>query len=253
MHPDRDPRGQLKLYLTGEHDCSYLDGQRARTLFVDPLARIDGNRAEWLQRMGFRRSGDHFYRPACRFCQRCTPVRVPVAAFRPNRAQRRNLARNGDVRISVMPAMLRPEHYPLYARYITTRHADGDMADDVSLASYARFLLAPWGGETWFVEGWLGERLLFVAVTDVFANALSAVYTFFDPDFAERGPGTCAVLKQLELAAGRGLEHVYLGYWIPGSRKMAYKDNYRPIEAWDGQHWRPFGRGEPIAWEVPMA
>lgn len=247
MHPEREGRGNLQLYLTGEHDCSYIDGLKARTLFVDPLARIDGARAEWLQQMGFRRSGTHFYRPACRACARCTPVRVPVAAFRPDRAQRRNQARNdADVRIRECPAMLRPEHYWLYERYIAARHADGDMAEDVSLDTYARFLLAPWGGETRFVEAWLGERLMSVAVTDLFADALSAVYTFFDPDLADRGPGTYAVLTQLRLAQARGLGHLYLGYWIGDSRKMAYKSRYRPIEAWDGRAWRRFGRGELI-------
>ena len=247
MHLDRDPPGELQLYLTGDHPCSYLDGLSARTLFVDPLARIDANRAQWLQQMGFRRSGAHFYRPACRSCQRCIPVRVPVASFQPNRSQRRNLIRNdADICISDGPARLRPEHYRLYARYMAARHPDGDMADDVSIESYARFLLAPWGGETRLIEAHLGDRLLSVAVTDVFSDGLSAVYTFFDPAYAARSPGVYAVLTQLRLAARRRLGYLYLGYWIGESRKMAYKDSFRPLEAWDGRAWQRFPRGAPI-------
>ncbi len=244
----------LHLFLTGEHACSYLEGVKARTLFVDPMARIDGPCAQRLQQIGFRRSGAHFYRPACRACRRCIPVRVLVADFQPNRSQRRNAQRNDpDVRVHDMPARLEVEHYALYERYLRARHADGDMADDISVETYMRFLLAPWGGETRFLElrrtapdG--SHPLLGVAVTDLFRDGLSAVYTFFDPDQAARAPGTYAVLTQIREAARLGLHYVYLGYWIHDSRKMRYKDQFRPLEAWDGHGWRRFERGEPIAW-----
>jgi arginine-tRNA-protein transferase len=85
-----------------------------------------------------------------------------------------------------------------------------------------------------------------VAVTDVFPDGLSALYTFFDPDLSDRAPGTYAVLTQAREAARLGLRSLYLGYWIEDSPKMAYKERFRPIEAWDGQHWRWFERGEPI-------
>ncbi len=251
MRDDRPARGDLQLYLTGEHECSYIDGLRARTLFVDPLAHIDAARAEWLQQIGFRRSGQHFYRPACRGCQCCIPVRVPVEAFTPNRSQRRNAARNdAELSVVIRPATLVPEHYQLYERYLLHRHGDGDMADDVSVETYARFLLAPWGGRTRFLEMRRqvnGEsRLVGVAVTDFFSDGLSAVYTFFDPEEAHRAPGTYAVLRQIREARRLRLDYVYLGYWIGASRKMSYKDGYRPIEAWDGREWRCYAKDEPI-------
>lgn len=247
MHRDTPTRGDLQLYLTGEHDCSYIDGLNARTLFVDPLARVDGDRAQWLQQIGFRRSGQHFYRPACRNCQRCIPVRVPVESFKPNRSQRRNIQRNeADVQLAFRPAELEVEHYRLYERYLRMRHGDGDMAEDVSIETYARFLLAPWGGETRFMEMRRDGALLGVAVTDVFSDGLSAVYTFFDPDHADRALGTYAILGQLREAQRLQLRYVYLGYWIGESRKMRYKDKFRPIEAWDGRRWRRFDRGELI-------
>ncbi len=261
-----DPQGggeRLQLYLTGEHPCSYLSTREARTLFVDPLARIDAARAQWLQQVGFRRSGPHFYRPACRGCRRCVPVRVPVADFAPNRSQRRTARRNdAELRLIARPAILEPEHYALYERYVLSRHGDGDMADEVSVETYMRFLLAPWGGSTRFLELRLGADghqvqqarqgpLLAVAVTDVLGNALSAVYTYFDPDHAERSLGTYAVLTQIREAARLGLDYLYLGYWIGDSRKMVYKDQFRPIEAWDGRQWQRYERGEAIPPGVP--
>lgn len=234
---------QLALYLTAEHPCSYLDGLRARTLFVDPLARLDTATYQALVDQGFRRSGSHVYRPACRGCAQCVPVRIPVADFQPDRSQRRNWRRNApELRLVDTPAAFDPGHFALYLRYLASRHPDGGMADDTSVESYRRFLVDPWGGQTHFLELWLGERLAAVAVTDRLVHGLSAVYTFFDPALEGRGPGTLAVLAQIQLARRLGLPYLYLGYWIGACRKMAYKDRFRPIECWDGSVWRRLGQ-----------
>lgn len=238
---------QLALYLTAEHPCSYLEGLRARTLFVDPLARLSTAAYQALVDQGFRRSGSHVYRPACRGCAQCVPVRIPVRDFRPDRSQRRNWGRNApDLRLVDAPAAFDPAHFGLYLRYLASRHPDGSMADDTSMESYRRFLVDPWGGETHFLELRLAERLVGVAVTDRLLHGLSAVYTFFDPELAERAPGTLAVLAQIEVARRLGLPYLYLGYWIGACRKMAYKDRFRPIEAWDGREWRRYERGHSL-------
>jgi leucyl-tRNA---protein transferase len=242
------PGHQIALYLTAEHPCSYLAGPRARTLFVDPLARLDTATYQALVDQGFRRSGSHVYRPACQGCAQCVPVRIPVRDFRPDRSQRRNWERNAaDLRLVDAPAAFDPTHFALYLRYLAGRHPDGGMADDTSAESYRRFLVDPWGGETHFLELRLADRLVGVAVTDRLVKGLSAVYTFFDPDLADLGPGTFAVLAQIQIAKGLGLPYLYLGYWIGACRKMAYKDRFRPIEAWDGRVWRPFDRGQALS------
>ncbi len=239
---------QLALYLTAEHPCSYLNGLKARTLFVDPLARIDSATYQALVDQGFRRSGAHVYRPACRGCARCVPVRIPVDSFRPDRSQRRNWARNaGAFRLVDTPALFRPAHFELYLKYLASRHPDGSMADDTSVESYRRFLVDPWGGETRFLELHLEGRLAGVAVTDVLPNGLSAVYTFFDPDLSTRAPGTFAVLAQVETARQLGLPFLYLGYWIGEAKKMVYKERFRPIETWDGRQWHRVAHGEPLS------
>lgn len=229
----------LQLYLTGDHDCSYLPGLKARTLFVDPNTRIEQSHADWLQQIGFRRSGSHFYRPACRACRRCVPVRVPVAAFEPNRSQRRNLRRNQDLELIPRPPIFNREHYEVYRAYILSRHGDGDMVEDLSPETYQRFLLAPWAGQTRLLEMRHRGQLVGVAVSDRLRAGFSAVYTFFDPEQSARAPGTFAVLSQILEARRLKLHYLYLGYWIAESRKMAYKANFRPIEAWTGKAWNP--------------
>ncbi len=240
----------LTLYLTGDHACSYLDAVQARTLFVDPAARIDGPTYQALIEQGFRRSGVHVYRPACRACARCIPVRVPVDCFERDRSQRRNWRRNAaDLTLSHAFPRFETEHFALYRRYLESRHPDGSMSEESNEDSYRRFLCDDWGGETRFLEFREGHRLVAVAVTDILENSLSAVYTFFDPALAHRGPGVFAVLAQVELARKLRLPHVYLGYWIEESRKMSYKTAFRPIEAWDGRRWRLFERGAAL--ELP--
>ncbi len=236
----------LRLYLTGSHDCSYLPGYQARTLFVDPNIRIDPQHAEWLQQIGFRRSGRHFYRPACRDCQRCVALRIPVTDFHPNRSQRRTLHRNRDLRLIPRAPVFVPEHYEVYRRYILSRHGDGDMADTLSPENYRQFLLASWSGQSRLLEMRQNGELVGVAVSDMLGDAVSAVYTFFDPAQAKRAPGTLAILSQILEARRMGLSYLYLGYWIAESQKMSYKANFRPIEAWNGSCWSLVGAQESM-------
>jgi arginine-tRNA-protein transferase len=175
------------------------------------------------------------------------PVRLAVERFAPNRSQRRNLVRNRDLVLMDRPAVFDPEHFALYAGYLRHRHPDGGMADQLSPESYHDFLIQPWGGETRLLELRLEGRLVALAVTDRLPGALSAVYTCFEPALSSRALGACALLNQIALARRLGLGSLYLGYWIQDCRKMAYKDDYRPIQALIGTQWREFRRGEPIA------
>ncbi|MBK1643305.1 arginyltransferase [Thiocapsa imhoffii] len=254
MHAGAIPlnRHHLALYLTGEHPCSYLDGRQARTLFVDPHAQLDGATYESLLEQGFRRSGTHVYRPACRGCAACIPARIPVEAFVPNRSQRRNWRHNAaDIRLTAATPSFQPEHFALYQRYLATRHPGGIMSTDATEEAYRRFLVESWGGATRFLEMRLGTRLLAVAITDVLARGLSAVYTFFEPAMSRRALGTFAVLAQIETARHQQRPYLYLGYWLHDSPKMRYKEHFRPLEILDGRQWRRVERGESISLGEP--
>lgn len=226
---------ELKFYATQAHDCSYLPARKATTLFLDPQQAIDAQTYADLSELGFRRSGEHLYRPHCQHCQACIPARIPTTRFRANRQQKRILKRNLDLRVRAVRPAASEEYYDLYARYITHRHADGDMYPP-SREQFASFLLRDLPFCVFF-EFRLGERLLAVAVTDVLPNGLSAVYTFFDPLEDKRSLGRLAILWQIAEAARRGLPAVYLGYWIRDCRKMRYKSEYRPLELYVNQHW----------------
>jgi len=134
---------RLPLFLTPELPCHYLPGRLARTAFVGSAVPMTASLYAALMRQGFRRSGNHVYRPHCAGCQACIPVRVPVAQFQPNRSQRRNLARNADLMVRWLPAQLGEAEYQLYERYINSRHADGDMFPP-DREQAGQFLLSDW-------------------------------------------------------------------------------------------------------------
>lgn len=241
MSPGTDLHEPLRLFHTSEHPCGYWPDRRARDLVFDPgdprLARKYAMALQW----GFRRSGNLIYRPHCRACQACVAVRIPVADFAPNRSQRRCLERNADLDARVLPAMRSEEHFALYQRYLGARHPNGGM-DGHGEAEFDQFLVSTWA-ESRFLEIRAHRDhgqgpLLATAVTDVVEDGLSAVYTFYDPDATDRGLGTFAILQQIAWARREGKRHLYLGYWIDGHDKMAYKRRYKPLEAFDGQRWR---------------
>ena len=223
------------FFLTPPHKCGYLADRNAVTIFLDPRRRPNTRLYTGLSEHGFRRSGDHVYRPQCPECQACIPVRVPVAEFTATRAQRRTLRRNADVKVIPKAPVFNQEHFALYSRYITARHAGGSM-ENPEPQGYLEFLTASWADSV-FYEFRADATLLAVAVVDHLDDGLSAVYTFFDPEATQRSLGRLAILKQIELAHTLQLKWVYLGYWIAECQKMSYKTEYSPLEYFRAGVW----------------
>lgn len=234
----------LAFFASPPHVCGYLPGQTAVTVFADPDDAMDTVKYSALAEIGFRRSGNHVYTPHCPDCQACTPARLPVMHFRPNRNQRRTRQRAPDFSITVGKPVFRDEAFALYQKYISSRHAGGGM-DDADPHRYLEFLSSDWS-QTEFVEFRHHGQLIAVAVQDVLVQGLSSVYTFFDPDFSSISLGRYALLWQISEARRRNLPYLFLGYWISDCQKMFYKQEYRPLELFLKGHWQRFGRHQPL-------
>ena len=228
-----------QFYLTAPAPCPYLQGETERKVFT----HLSGSRAnemnDLLTQGGFRRSQNIAYRPACESCRSCVSVRILAEQFRPSRSFQRIMSGNSDVIATVLPPEPSAEQFSLFRRYLDHRHQDGGMSDMTAL-DYA-VMVEDTHVDTHLIEYRLREegsgldkrpkgQLLGVALTDFMSDGLSMVYSFYDPDMEKRSFGSFMILEHIRRTVSLGLPHVYLGYWVKGSRKMHYKTRFQPQE-----------------------
>ncbi len=222
------------LILGEPHPCSYLPNRSARELIVLGLV-TDPDTVAYLLERGFRRSGNLFYRPGCRDCAACVPIRVPVRDFTPSRSQRRVLRRNADLTVVAAEPSADDEHWDLFLRYQHHQHGGQMIRErDQFEASFG-----PASIVSLELDFRLAGRLVGSGLVDVSPDGLSSVYFYFDPAEARRSLGVFSALCEIEHCRRLGLPHWYLGYWIAGCRKMEYKTRFRPCELRDADgDWR---------------
>ena len=235
-----------QFYVTAPQPCPYLHGRAERKLFTALAGDSANELNNALSRQGFRRSQNVLYRPSCESCVACMSARIRVSEFQPSRTQRRVARRNAHLRRLATSAWATEEQYELFRAYLDQRHADGGMAD-MDIFEFAA-MIEETPVRTRVIEYRAQEngndRLIAVCLTDVLDDGLSLVYSFYDPRLDAASLGTHIILDHIALAASADLPFVYLGYWVPGSRKMAYKASFGALEIHKGGVWQDIGRPE---------
>ncbi len=225
-----------QLFLTAAMPCPYLPGKQERKLFTHLTGRRASNLHHLLSENGFRRSQNLIYRPACEGCNACQSVRIVANEFAPSGRFRRVLKHNDDLSVEVRPTTATSEQYELFKRYLESRHAGGGM-NQMSFVDY-EYMVEDTPVQSVLVEYRLRDHpdqtLVAVALTDVMPDGLSMVYSFYDPDLAQRSLGTYLILDHIAQVRSAALRYVYLGYWVKDSPKMAYKAQFRPLEVQKG-------------------
>ncbi|MDN2564967.1 arginyltransferase [Aquibium sp. A9E412] len=242
QHPTQSPQ----FFLTAPSPCPYLEGQYERKVFTHLVGDKAPELNDLLTQGGFRRSQNIAYRPACETCRACVSVRILADRFEPTRNMKRVMSRNADLIGTVYDAEPSTEQYSLFRSYLDNRHRRGGMSD-MTVLDYAmmvedthvetKVIEYRRRGPDSFVTGKGSGELVAVALTDMMADGLSMVYSFFDPEAEDRSLGTYMILDHIERARQAGLPHVYLGYWVNGSRKMAYKVRFKPQEHLGPRGW----------------
>lgn len=238
-----------EFYVTAPQPCPYLTGRLERKLFTHLSPEKPALLVDNLLRGGFRRSQNIAYMPYCEGCHACVSVRVLVDGFEQGRTMRRIFARNRRLSVVRVAPRAVSEQYALFRAYIDARHGDGGMAD-MSVLDYSMMV------EDSAVDTFLSEyrdppadpfarsgtnskgRLRAVALCDRLSDGISMVYSFYDPAFEAASLGTYMILEHIEYARSLGLPYLYLGYWISGSRKMAYKTRFQPQEHLTSGGWK---------------
>lgn len=242
----KEPRDAPQFYLTAPSVCPYLPGREERKVFTHLIGRRAPGLNDALTQSGFRRSQTIAYRPACEACRACVSVRVLAGEFVETRSLRRIRELNADLVGRAVTNQATSDQYSLFRAYVDARHGDGGMAD-MSVLDYSmmvenshvntRIIEYRRHGPNTAINGRGSGALVAACLTDILADGLSMVYSFYDPDEAERSLGTFMILDHLDRAQRLGLPHLYLGYWVEGSKKMAYKARFRPQERLGMNGW----------------
>ncbi len=226
----------LEFCLTAKHECGYLPEQQATTLFVNPDFDLQQHHYSYLATLGFRRSGNHVYRPHCEHCHLCVPVRLNVEQFNASKQQHRCWNKNTNITPLSHPVRYNEEHFNLYSRYLKARHPNGGM-DPSSKIAYNDLINSHWC-DSELLEFRREQQLVAVAVMDKLSDGLSAVYTFFEPELANLSLGILAIQHQIALLRQRRLKWLYLGYWNSESQKMSYKTHFQPLQYFIDGQWQ---------------
>lgn len=233
------------FYTTTPQPCPYLGGRMERKILADLAVPDADSLHSRLSCAGFRRSHTLAYAPLCEGCSACIPIRLPVADFTPSRTQRRVWNRNTDLTATLLPPTATGEQYTLFRHYLNTRHADGEMAS-MGPRDY-RIMVEETTVDTQIIEFRTpDQKLVAVSLTDTLDDGLSAVYSFYDPQLPARSLGSYVVLFLVRQTYLLRRPYLYLGYWIPGSPKMAYKSRFRPAEILRQDTWQALDLSQPI-------
>jgi leucyl-tRNA---protein transferase len=244
-----------RFFVTSPSPCPYLPGKQERKIFTELSGPHAGELNDALGRIGFRRSQSVAYRPSCVGCNACLSVRVVTDEFRPNATQRKLVRRHADLEVTACRPWATEEQFDLLRRYLSSRHPGGGMTA-MDESDYSDMVeQSPVG--TYVIEyrepADRGGALVGACITDHQADGLSMIYSFFDADNADRpGLGNLIIMDHIIRARTAGLPYVYLGYWVKGSARMAYKTRYQPMEVLGPNGWRPFNEGD-VATPAPAA
>ena len=224
----------LRHLLEAPRVCTYIPEEVA-SLEHRVMVDVSAEELDALLERGWRRFGPDYFRPACARCDACVPTRIVVADFTPTKSQRRARRKAEGLRVVVGPPEVDAERLALYHAWHGEREATREwtpsaLDEDAYALQFA--FPPPAAREVAFYDE---DRLIAVGICDETPRAWSLVYFFYDPAYRDRSLGVANVVIAVEIAAARGLPHVYLGYRVSACPSLRYKASFGPKEELEGR------------------
>ncbi len=217
-----------------DYECAYLPDKKVRMFYKYVLESSQAFNTAVVQR-GWRRFGRYYFHPICNGCNACKSLRIDVENFKPSRSQKKAMKRNKDTRIIIQKPTMTQMHIDLYNKYHSYKsEKDGWRQKGISYREYRENFVEgayDFGKEVLYVRD---DKLIGVDLIDIVDDGISAIYFFYDPDYAWYSLGTFSLIYQIELAKLLNLKWIYLGYWVKGCKAFAYKPNFKPQQMLEG-------------------
>jgi len=221
-------------FCTLDYECAYLEGRQVRMRYkYVTLSNSDFNSA--VIERGWRRFGNYYFYPICNGCNECKSLRIDVEKFKASKSQRKAINKNRNTKIIVQKPTVTSNHIALYNKYHKWKaQKDGWRYRQITTHEYYENFAEGaynFGKEVLYFQE---DKLIGVDLIDVVNDGISAIYFFYDPDFAKLSLGIYSLIKQIEIAKFLRKKWIYLGYWVDGCKAFAYKTHFKPLEILDG-------------------
>jgi len=214
--------------VSPEDKCPYLENlSECHEFFF--AEQIKKDEMDFLLTKGWRKFGQFLFRPRCPSCNKCIPLRILVKEFHLKKSVRRIINKNTDIQVVFSPLEYSEEHFKIYRKHSDSRFNDKqiDKEEDFIQTFYT------YTGTQVMSEFYLDNKLVAFGILDRGEHSLSSVYFVFDPELEKRSLGKFGVIKEVEYARKKGMNHYYLGYWIEENKSMRYKASFQPYETYD--------------------
>lgn len=215
---------QGQLLQPSIEQCPYLPDMTCmnENLLIQKLTDKD---AEMLLSSGFRHFGEFFFRPVCGHCRRCISVRIPVQRWEPTHSVKRLFNRNKHFKVQLETPEISPDKFALYHHHKQKFTYYYTLNEDYELFRKSFFHVFPF---SYILTIRDGDHLVAVSHLDITDNAMSAIYCYYDMNYARYSPGKFAIYYELQMAKTIGISWLYLGFTIEKNRHTNYKLLYQP-------------------------
>ena len=225
----------LKDTIIYDEKCSYLE-DRLQTTSYQVIDECTMDHCHRLITQGWRRFGSMFFRPICPHCTACESIKIDVKNYKFSKSERRILRKNEDLTIQILHPVLSQDHLHLHEKYhkFMQDKKGWDFTPTTAQHYYASFIQGheDYGYEIqYLIEG----KLIGVDIVDFLPDGISSTYFFYDTDYEKRSLGTLSLLLQIQIAKERGLDWIYLGYYVKDCNSLNYKANYQPLQVLQGR------------------